>query len=118
MTCVRDYLLILFIKLCNLLIAVVQYLNTVLLPVYFILKIIGSFSGHLVWVVIISFLTITIIFSPIMTFSQFVDTQQEKNNSSINKVVILTFGNGVKSQFTEAKPILDKYGFKASFFVV
>src|SRR5829696_4180679 len=82
------------------------------------LKIIGSFSGHLIWVVIISFLTITNVFSPIMTFSQFVDTQQENNNSSINKIVILTFGNGAKSQFTEAKPILDKYGFKASFFVV
>jgi peptidoglycan/xylan/chitin deacetylase (PgdA/CDA1 family) len=82
------------------------------------LKIIGSFSGHLIWVVIISFLTITIVLSPIMTFSQFVDTQQENNSSSINKVVILTFGNGAKSQYTEAKPILDKYGFKASFFVV
>jgi peptidoglycan/xylan/chitin deacetylase (PgdA/CDA1 family) len=34
------------------------------------------------------------------------------------KVAILTFGDGWKSQFTNAKPILDKYGFKASFFVV
>jgi peptidoglycan/xylan/chitin deacetylase (PgdA/CDA1 family) len=34
-----------------------------------------------------------------------------------NKVAILTFGDGWKSQFTNAKPILDKYGFKASFFV-
>jgi peptidoglycan/xylan/chitin deacetylase (PgdA/CDA1 family) len=33
-----------------------------------------------------------------------------------NKVVILTFGDGRKSQFTNAKPILDKYGFKASFY--
>ena len=33
------------------------------------------------------------------------------------KVAILTFGDGWKSQFTNAKPILDKYGFKASFFV-
>jgi peptidoglycan/xylan/chitin deacetylase (PgdA/CDA1 family) len=32
-----------------------------------------------------------------------------------NKVVVLTFGDGRKSQFTNAKPILDKYGFKASF---
>ncbi|HEX5892332.1 MAG TPA: polysaccharide deacetylase family protein [Nitrososphaeraceae archaeon] len=31
---------------------------------------------------------------------------------------MLTFGNAPKSQYTEAKPILDKYGFKASFFVV
>jgi peptidoglycan/xylan/chitin deacetylase (PgdA/CDA1 family) len=29
-----------------------------------------------------------------------------------SKVVILTFGDTLKSQFTNAKPILDKYGFK------
>ena len=79
----------------------------------------GIFPGHLVCIVIIAFLTITIVFSPIMTFSQLVDVQQENNSSSIsNKVVILTFGNGPKSQYTDAKPILDKYGFKANFFVV
>ena len=33
------------------------------------------------------------------------------------KVVILTFGDTEKSQFTTAKPILDQYGFKASFFI-
>ncbi len=33
------------------------------------------------------------------------------------KVVILTFGDTKKSQFTTAKPILDQYGFKASFFI-
>lgn len=43
----------------------------------------------------------------------------EHNASSTNtpKVAILTFGDGWKSQFTKAKPILDMYGFKASFFV-
>ena len=53
-------------------------------------------------------------------FSQLVDIQQENNSSSStsNKEVILTFGNAPKSQYTDAKPILDKYGFKASFFVV
>jgi peptidoglycan/xylan/chitin deacetylase (PgdA/CDA1 family) len=35
-----------------------------------------------------------------------------------NKIIILTFGNAPKSQYLYAKPILDKYGFKASFFVV
>ena len=34
-----------------------------------------------------------------------------------NKVVVLTFGDIHKSQFTNAKPILYKYGFKGSFFV-
>jgi Polysaccharide deacetylase len=33
------------------------------------------------------------------------------------KVIILTFGDTEKSQFTTAKPILDQYGFKASFFI-
>ncbi len=37
------------------------------------------------------------------------------NNS--DKVVILTFGDGYQSQYTYAKPVLDKYGFKANFFV-
>jgi peptidoglycan/xylan/chitin deacetylase (PgdA/CDA1 family) len=84
------------------------------------LKIIGCFSGHLAWVIIITFLTITIVFSPIMTFSQLLEIQQQKESSSNsnNKVVILTFGNAPKSQYTDAKPILDNYGFKASFFVV
>jgi peptidoglycan/xylan/chitin deacetylase (PgdA/CDA1 family) len=81
------------------------------------LKIRESFFLHEVWVIIITFLTITIVFLPITTFSQLSDIQQE-NNSSVNKVVILTFGNGPKSQYTDGKPILDKYGFKASFFVV
>ena len=35
-----------------------------------------------------------------------------------DKVVILNFDDGRKSQFTQAKPILDKYGFKATFYAV
>jgi peptidoglycan/xylan/chitin deacetylase (PgdA/CDA1 family) len=35
-----------------------------------------------------------------------------------NKVIMLGFDDGWKSQIMYAKPILDKYGFKASFFVV
>ncbi len=35
-----------------------------------------------------------------------------------DKVVILNFDDGRKTQFTQAKPILDKYGFKATFYVV
>jgi peptidoglycan/xylan/chitin deacetylase (PgdA/CDA1 family) len=37
---------------------------------------------------------------------------------SSNKVVMIGFDDGWKSQITYAKPILDKYGLKASFFVV
>jgi peptidoglycan/xylan/chitin deacetylase (PgdA/CDA1 family) len=44
--------------------------------------------------------------------------QDQSNIAAINnKVVILTFGDIHKSQYTTAKPILDQYGFKGSFFV-
>jgi peptidoglycan/xylan/chitin deacetylase (PgdA/CDA1 family) len=39
-------------------------------------------------------------------------------NNTNNKVVMIGFDDGWKSQITYAKPILDKYGFKASFFIV
>jgi peptidoglycan/xylan/chitin deacetylase (PgdA/CDA1 family) len=34
------------------------------------------------------------------------------------RIAIINFDDGYKSQFTNAKPLLDKYGFKASFFIV
>jgi peptidoglycan/xylan/chitin deacetylase (PgdA/CDA1 family) len=34
------------------------------------------------------------------------------------KLAIITFDDGYKSQFTSAKPILDHYGYTASFFIV
>jgi peptidoglycan/xylan/chitin deacetylase (PgdA/CDA1 family) len=40
------------------------------------------------------------------------------STSSINKVVILNFYDDEKDQFINAKPILDKYGFKGTFFIV
>src|ERR1051326_5636427 len=40
------------------------------------------------------------------------------NNSTNRKIVILNFYDDVKTQFTNAKPILDKYGFKGTFFIV
>jgi peptidoglycan/xylan/chitin deacetylase (PgdA/CDA1 family) len=39
-------------------------------------------------------------------------------NSSSNKVVMINFDDGYKSQLIYGKPILNKYGFKASFFIV
>lgn len=57
------------------------------------------------------FLIITVGFSP--TFSSI-----HASLVTNNKVVIINFDDGFKTQFTHAKPILDKYGFKASFYVV
>jgi hypothetical protein len=34
------------------------------------------------------------------------------------RIAIINFDDGYKSQFTNAKPVLDKYGFKATFFIV
>ena len=39
-------------------------------------------------------------------------------NRTDDKVVILNFDDSRKSQYTNAKPILDKYGFKGTFYVV
>jgi peptidoglycan/xylan/chitin deacetylase (PgdA/CDA1 family) len=46
-----------------------------------------------------------------------IETADKTTISSNNKIVILTFGDTIKSQITTAKPILDLYGFKASFFI-
>ena len=40
-----------------------------------------------------------------------------KVTTNPNKVAILTFGDGYQSQYSYAKPILDRYGFKGNFFV-
>lgn len=40
------------------------------------------------------------------------------DGSNITKAVILTFDDNWKSQFTNARPILDKYGLRATFFVI
>ena len=51
----------------------------------------------------------------IITYGQ--QQNEPSDTNGISKVVILTFGDTHKSQYSNAKPILDKYGFKASFFV-
>jgi len=39
-------------------------------------------------------------------------------NVTNDKIVILNFDDGRRTQFTHAKPILDKYGLKATFYIV
>jgi peptidoglycan/xylan/chitin deacetylase (PgdA/CDA1 family) len=43
---------------------------------------------------------------------------KSNDRSNNNKVVILSFDDGRKGDFTYAKPILDKYGLKATFFII
>jgi peptidoglycan/xylan/chitin deacetylase (PgdA/CDA1 family) len=49
-----------------------------------------------------------------VTNSNFINS----NTKGTNKVVILSFDDNRIGDFTYAKPILDKYGFKATFFVI
>jgi peptidoglycan/xylan/chitin deacetylase (PgdA/CDA1 family) len=60
--------------------------------------------------------------TPNIAYSQSISSVP--NNASINtgnnnnKVVILNFDDGYESQYTNAKPILDKYGYKATYYIV
>ncbi|MDW0198589.1 MAG: polysaccharide deacetylase family protein [Nitrososphaeraceae archaeon] len=45
-------------------------------------------------------------------------TKSAENKKTGDKAIIFIFSDGLKSQFTNAKPILDKYGFKGTFDVV
>jgi peptidoglycan/xylan/chitin deacetylase (PgdA/CDA1 family) len=46
------------------------------------------------------------------------DTRGSNSRANIGRVVIINFDDSYKSQYILAKPILDKYGFKATFFAV
>ena len=68
------------------------------------------------------FITILIAAHSVLTFNShnvsISEAQTVIGNTKDKKVVILNFDDGRKNQFTQAKPILDKYGFKATFYVV
>jgi Polysaccharide deacetylase len=57
-----------------------------------------------------------IFLSPIFSNAQTTSINVDGSHPN-NKVVILTFGDTIKTQLTDAKPILDKYGLKGTFFV-
>lgn len=68
-------------------------------------------------VVALSTVTSTAFFLPAISYSQLSPTPSS-NNIANTKVVILSFDDNRKGDFTYAKPILDKYGFKATFFII
>ncbi|MFZ0225282.1 MAG: polysaccharide deacetylase family protein, partial [Candidatus Nitrosopolaris sp.] len=60
--------------------------------------------------------TSTYLFTPLS--SAYTSGGNNTGAGNSNKAVMIGFDDGWKSQITYAKPILDKYGLKASFFVV
>jgi peptidoglycan/xylan/chitin deacetylase (PgdA/CDA1 family) len=81
-------------------------------------------SRILILPILTTFLVIAIWSSSTGTRS-IVEGSQSDNNSNDtlsgnknNKFVVLTFDDGWKSQYSNAKPILDAYGFKASFSII
>ena len=75
------------------------------------------FQALLVIAVALVTLILTGSFSPAIGYSIQSSPTPSSNSSANSKVVMLTFGDTLKSQFTNGKPILDKYGFKSSFFI-
>jgi peptidoglycan/xylan/chitin deacetylase (PgdA/CDA1 family) len=65
--------------------------------------------------------TNVVVFLPITSYSQSSSNITSANNIITNnstKIVILGFDDNRKGDFTYAKPVLDKYGFKATFFII
>ena len=99
----------------------------------------GAGYFEILIIIIISLIVLLVFplgeFLPIIAYSQipYLPNQQQQslptekraifnggninNNNNKNKVAIITFGDAWKSEYTTAKPILDKYGFKASYFI-
>jgi peptidoglycan/xylan/chitin deacetylase (PgdA/CDA1 family) len=78
--------------------------------------------GFIISIALITFLTNAAISMPNKTYSQ--SSSSIPNTDSINaannnnKAVILNFDDAYKTQYTNAKPILDKYGYKATFYII
>ena len=67
---------------------------------------------------ILLFLFITIAIGGNVSTNVYGSSQLSNGIANQQKVVILNFDDGYESQYSNAKPILDKYGFKATFYIV
>jgi peptidoglycan/xylan/chitin deacetylase (PgdA/CDA1 family) len=70
-------------------------------------------------------ISITSVFTLYILQQNITSKSASANNSTVlgvttfpTRLAIINFDDGYKSQFTNAKPILDIYGFKATFFIV
>ena len=71
------------------------------------------FSIFIILLAISIFLTFQISFGTVKII-----IPQLKNGFNSSKVIMLAFDDSPKSQFTLAKPVLDRYGYKGNFFTV
>jgi peptidoglycan/xylan/chitin deacetylase (PgdA/CDA1 family) len=77
-------------------------------------------SGFAVAIILITILTNAAIAMSHTAYSQSSSSipNTDSINAANNKAVILNFDDAYKSQYTNAKPILDKYGYKATFYLI